>query len=73
MNKDNIIEIIKYMEQLPSSLQAEALEFVKDLNMKENISMTNLTKYVGCISPDDLKAMSEIIEKDCSKVDLNEW
>ena len=33
----------------------------------------NLLKYAGHIPPDDLKAMSEAIERSCGEVDADEW
>jgi hypothetical protein len=32
-----------------------------------------LLKFAGTIPPDDLQLMSEAIETDCRKVELNEW
>jgi hypothetical protein len=30
-------------------------------------------RFAGSISVEDLKIMSDVIEKDCGRVDINEW
>ena len=51
------------------------MKFIKKLTSieKNGVSGKNLLKYAGFISPDDLKIVSNVIENDCRKIDVNEW
>ncbi len=75
MNGDIVSEAAEQMATLPYNLQERALNFIKELNLsgRNGISGRNLLKYAGFIPSADLKIMSEIIDKDCGKPDINEW
>lgn len=70
-----ISEVAERMESLPCDLQKRALQFIRNLNLSEKngIHGESLLKYSGSIPLDDLKIMSEAIENDCRKIDINEW
>ncbi len=74
---DNLLipEVIDSMNYLPYNLQKEVLSYVKKLkkNYESGVSGKSLLHFAGSISAEDLKIMSEVIEKDCGRVDLNEW
>ncbi|MFH1904320.1 MAG: hypothetical protein ABIK53_02195 [bacterium] len=75
MNSEIISEATAQMANLPYNLQERALNFIKGLTLpdKSGIPGRNLLKYAGFIPSDDLNIMSNVIEKDCRKIDANEW
>ena len=75
MNSAIILEATKQMANLPYDLQEMVLKFIEKLTLfgKSGVSGRSLLKYAGFISPDDLKIMSDVIENDCRKIDINEW
>ena len=46
---------------------------VQDDRELNGLRSSDLLRFVGLIPPDDLKRMSEVIEDECERVDLNEW
>jgi len=74
---DNLLipEVIDSMNYLPYNLQKKVLNYVKKLkkNYESGVSGKSLLYFARSISAEDLKIMSEVIEKDCGRVDLNEW
>ncbi len=75
MNSEIISEAAAQMAILPYNLQEKALKFIQELTFpeKSGVPGRNLLKYAGFIPLDDLKIMSDVIENDCRKVDVNEW
>ncbi len=75
MNSEIISEAAAQMAILLYNLQEMALKFIRELAFPEKSGMPgrNLLKYAGFIPPDDLRIMSDAIENDCRKVDVNEW
>ncbi len=75
MQNEIISEVAERMESLPYNLQERALQFIRKLNLSEKSGVhgRSLLKYAGSIPLDDLKIMSEAIENDCRKIDINEW
>ncbi len=75
MNNLLIPEVVDNISYLPYNLQKQVLNYVKQLK-KTHVNKAfgkNLLNYAGSISKEDLEIMSEVIEKDCGQVDLNEW
>ena len=74
---DNLLipEVIDNINYLPYNLQKQVLNYVKQLKRthEKKTSGKYLLNFAGSISQEDLKIMSEVIEKDCGQVDLNEW
>lgn len=63
-------------------IEASSLETTHNLLMQTNTSQlaprqgvagSQLLAFAGCIEPSELQKMSQAIEEDCAKVDLNEW
>jgi hypothetical protein len=75
MDNNIIPEVIETMSCLPRKLQEQALDYIRELktNHETGISGKKLLRFAGSIPNEDLKMMSEAIEKDCGRVDLNEW
>lgn len=74
--ENNIIpEMIEHISYLPYSLQKQVLNYVKELKISSEykVSGKQLLQFAGSIPPGDLKIMSDAIEKDCGRVDINEW
>lgn len=45
-------------------------------NLKDNtkpLANLSLSRFAGCIDSDDLDLMTQAIEQECEKVDINEW
>ena len=75
MNSEIISEAAAQMAILPYKFQKRALKFIQELSLpqKSGVPGKNLLKYAGFIPPDDLRIMSDVIENDCRKIDINEW
>ena len=75
MDNNLIPEVIEHIRGLPRNLQEQVLDYIKKLKMNHEtgISGKKSVRFAGSISDEDLKIMSEAIEKDCGRVDLNEW
>jgi len=75
-NNDPVItEVLKHLTILPFSLQKQVLEFVIKLKNSDfnGISGSKLIQYAGMLSTEDLNIMSQVIQNDCGRIDLNEW
>jgi len=75
MNGEIVSEAAEQMATLPYNLQERVLKFIKELNLsgRNGVSGRNIIKYAGFIPSDDLKIMSDVIDNDCGKPDINEW
>ncbi|QTA81670.1 Uncharacterized protein dnl_40130 [Desulfonema limicola] len=75
MNNLLIPEVVDNINYLPYNLQKQVLNYVKQLKKTYENRMLgkSLLNFAGSISKEDLKIMTEVIEKDCGQVDLNEW
>jgi hypothetical protein len=67
--KDNLIA---QMDKLPYELQLRVLEFVKTLTPK-GVAGKSLLRFEGAISDDDLLLMTQAINENCERIDVNEW
>ena len=70
-----ITEAARQMALLPYRMQERVLHFINELIVaeKHGVAGKSLLKYAGHIPPDDLKTMSEAIERDCGEIDSDEW
>jgi len=68
-------EIVERVGELPAAQQRLVLQFVRSLTSKapQGVPARDLLAFAGVISAEDARAMSEAIEEDCEKVDLNGW
>jgi hypothetical protein len=75
MSNAVIAEVVQQMENLPTNLQQQVLDFIKKLTVstQHGIPGKRLLQFAGIIPSDDLKLMSQAIEQDCEQVDLHEW
>ena len=75
MNIPIIDEVVEQLKVMPQHLQWQVLEFVRAL-VKAEVRGTpgqQLLRFAGSIPADDLQLMSEAIEQDCERIDINEW
>ena len=75
MNTSIIDDVIEQLGTMPQHLQSQVLEFARKL-VKTEVKGTpgsQLLRFAGSISADDLKLMREAIEQGCEQVDVNEW
>jgi hypothetical protein len=70
-----IEEVVEQLKAMPQHLQWQVLEFARTLVKTEpqGTPGSQLLRFAGSISADDLQLMREAIEQDCEQVDLNEW
>jgi len=64
--------LIAQMDKLPYDLQLRVLDFVKSL-IPKGVDGKSLLRFEGAISDEDLRIMSQAIEENCERVDVNEW
>jgi hypothetical protein len=67
------VEIVEQLEHLPYELQRQVLDFARALSRPKGVLGKQLLHFAGTIKSDDLQAMSEAIEAECERVDVNEW
>ena len=75
MNIPIIDEVVEQLKVMPQHLQWQVLEFVRAL-VKAEVRGTpgqQLLRFAGSIPANDLQLMSEAIEQDCERIDINEW
>ena len=74
MSNTIITEVVQQMENLPSNLQQQVLEFTKRLrvSVQRGVPGKKLLRFAGVIPLDDLQLMSQAIENGCEQVALNE-
>lgn len=64
--------LIAQMDKLPYDLQLRVLDFVKSL-IPKGVDGKSLLRFEGAISDEDLRIMSQAIEENCERVDVNKW
>ena len=75
MSNAVISEVVQQMEGLPVSIQQQVLDFIRELttSIQHGVPGTRLLRFAGMIPPEELVLMSQAIEEDCERVDMNEW
>ncbi len=60
---------------MPEGSQKQVLEFAKTLNHSaiRGVPGSQLLRFAGTITSDDIALMREAIEQDCEQVDINDW
>lgn len=75
--KNPLIEkqIINRLQLLEESQQLQVLDFATSLAKKEptGIPGKDLLRFAGSISDSDLELMSYTIDRECRKIDFDEW
>jgi hypothetical protein len=67
------VEIIVLIEASPLETTHNLMPKTSQLALRQGVSGSQLLAFAGCIEPSELQKMSQAIEDDCAKVDLNEW
>jgi hypothetical protein len=66
-------EIIHQVDRLDAPQQRKVLDFARGLTVPAGTPGRELMRFVGCIDPADLDAMSRAIEEGCEKIEPNGW
>lgn len=66
-------EIIDQVDRLDVPQQRKVLDFARRLTAPDGTPGRDLMRFVGCIDPADLDAMSRAIQEDCEKLEPNAW
>lgn len=68
-------ELLKHLEHMPPELQRQVLELSRAMarSASRGIPGKQLLRFSGTLSPDDARAMAELIEEGCERVDPDEW
>jgi len=75
MDTPIVEEVIEQLRTLPHELQRRVLEFTRALAQPtpRGIPGQQLLRFAGAIPLDDVRLMSEAVERGCEQVDSNEW
>ena len=75
MDTPIVEKVIEQLKALPQELQRRVLEFTRALaeSTPRGVPGRQLLRFAGAIPPDDIRLMSEAIERGCEQVDTNEW
>lgn len=67
-------ELLQQMSRLPEEEQRRVLAFARGLAPPEvGVRGSDLLKFSGLISHDDLQTMARTIEEGCERIDPSEW
>ncbi len=71
VNQNIMAEVMEQINSLPYEMQKQVLNFIKELKhpKKNGIPGKDLLRFAGSIPLEDLKMLSEAIERDCGRVD----
>jgi len=64
------VEVVQIEVPLPKTTKNP---YTAQLALRQGVAGSDLLAFAGCIEPSELQKMSQAIEEDCAKVDLNEW
>jgi hypothetical protein len=75
MSKQAHGELVELVGTLPAKEQRRVLEFARALAdaKPQGTPGSDLIRFAGTISPDELARMSQAIEEGCEQVDANAW
>ena len=68
-------KVVDQLKTLPYEMQWQVLEFTRALavSVPHGVPGSQLVRFAGAISLDDLRLMRQAIEEGCERVDANEW
>jgi hypothetical protein len=68
-------KVIEQLKVLPQELQRRVLEFTRALaeSTPRGVPGRQLLRFAGTIPREDIRLMSEAIERGCEQVDIHEW
>lgn len=76
MSRSSLREaLLKELDGLPEKLQQQVLDYARSLtaNAPQGVSGEKLARFARTLTPEAAQEMSDVIEADCEKVDLNDW
>ncbi len=75
MNTDIFEQVIEQLKVMPQDLQCMVLEFARTLagSKIQGVPGSQLLRFAGTISPEDIQLIREAIEQDCEQIDTSEW
>jgi hypothetical protein len=65
-------DLVAQIDKLPYELQLRVLDFTRSL-IPRGGKGKNLLRFEGAIATDDLRTMSEAVERGCERIDIDEW
>jgi len=68
-------QVLEELKALPQELQWRVLEFTRALakSAPQGIPGWHLLRFAGAVPLEDVRTMSEAIERGCEQVDTHEW
>jgi hypothetical protein len=66
-------ELLETLHILTPSQQQQVLSFARSLPSQKGTSGHELLSFAGTIDKDDLRSIQQAIQKDCERIDSNEW
>jgi hypothetical protein len=68
-------ELLKHLEHLSPELQRQVLELSKAMarSASRGVPGKQLLRFSGIMSPEDARAIAELVEAGCEQVDHDEW
>lgn len=67
-------EILKELACLPVELRKQVLEFARALvSTSKGVPGKQLLRFAGVLSPEDAHTITQAIEAECERIDLNAW
>jgi hypothetical protein len=75
MDTPIVEKVIEQLKALPQELQRRVLEYTRALaeSTPRGVPGKDLLRFAGSIPPEDIRLISEAIERGCEQVDINEW
>lgn len=75
MDTSIVDKVVEQLKGLPSELQWRVLEFTRALTIStpHGVPGQQLLRFAGSIPFEDVEVMREAIERDCERVDFDEW
>lgn len=75
MNTLIVDAIVKQLKGMPQELQQQVLEFAQALSTSQvrGTPGSHLLRFASSIPADDLQLMEKAIERDCGRVNFDEW
>jgi hypothetical protein len=65
-------DLVAQIDKLPYELQLRVLDFTRSL-VPRGVKGKSLLRFEGTITTDDLRTMSEAVERGCERIDVDEW
>ena len=65
-------EIVEQLDRLPYELQRQVRDFMQTLSEQRGVPGKRLLHFAGTIKKEDLYAITQAIEAECERVDVDE-